>query len=393
MDLASLPFGEEVFAWHCTAGFTCFSYGSSQMHLVLDMNWRACILNLQEVGNGKHHVHTHTSGADVPEMLSMSGMELPETISFSELGWVLQGAVPPDCGTRPVDPLYRIQLVLSCTLTIKCICFKKNAYLSIGTEFQASPMCQAGRAVAGAISYVPCWHGVVDCAAVATNKSHCVSLVTSSTQTHTHFSNIYAWAAFISKCWCVKCHTSFLGLWAIFPSLLPWKTGTQQILNPVSFFFVQMPSGRSFYACKTGGISTKLPGIRPFAFYGKTNRSSRGHIQNDCEKCDGGKFWLPASGCSHVFVPVDENHTDSRADILAQQPCAHVETLQIESALGSREEQTVHAVSHRPCPGWGHSWGTKAACLVWLLAFLSPNLSPKLEGLALIFRALVSMLI
>lgn len=171
------------------------------------------------------------------------------------------------------------------------------------------------------------------------------------------------------------------------------KPGHSKSWTLFLFFFVQMPSGRSFYACKTGGISTKLPGIRPFAFYGKTNRSSRGHIQNDCEKCDGGKFWLPASGCSHVFVPVDENHTDSRADILAQQPCAHVETLQIESALGSREEQTGHAVSHRPCPGWGHSWGTKAACLVWLLAFLSPNLSPKLEGLALIFRALVSMLI
>lgn len=154
-----------------------------------------------------------------------------------------------------------------------------------------------------------------------------------------------------------------------------------------------MPSGRSLYACKTGGISTKLPGIRPFAFYGKTNRSSRGHIQNDCEKCDGGKFWPPASGCSRVFVPVDENHTDSRADILAEQPRAHVETLQIESARGRREEQIVHAVSHQPCPGWGHSWGTKPACLGWLLAFLSPNLSPRLESLALISSALVSVLI
>lgn len=108
-----------------------------------------------------------------------------------------------------------------------------------------------------------------------------------------------------------------------------------------------MPSSRSFYACKTRSISTKLPRIRPFAFYGKTNRSSWGHIQNDCEKCDGGKFWLLASSCSHVFVPVDENHTDCKADILVDWLHVHTGDVQL------RAEQILHTASHQRSPGWG----------------------------------------
>lgn len=108
-----------------------------------------------------------------------------------------------------------------------------------------------------------------------------------------------------------------------------------------------MPSSRSFYAWKTRSISTKLPRIRPFAFYGKTNRSSWGHIQNDCEKCDGRKFWPLASSCSHVFVPVDENHTDCRADILVDWLHVHAGDAQLQA------EQILHTASHQRSPGWG----------------------------------------
>lgn len=108
-----------------------------------------------------------------------------------------------------------------------------------------------------------------------------------------------------------------------------------------------MPSSRSFYACKTRSISTKQPRIRPFAFYGKTNRSSWGHIQNDCEKCDGGKFWPLASNCSHVFVPVDENHTDCRADVLVDGLPEHTGDVQLQA------EQILHTASHQHSPGWG----------------------------------------
>lgn len=151
-----------------------------------------CWIHTEELAfqTGKKREMENTTHTQVKQMFpgcsACQGWSCQKPISFSELGGILQGAVPPDCGTRPVDPLFRIQLVLSCTLTIKCICFKKNAFLSTGTEFHAYPMCQAGRAVTGAISYVLCWHGAVDCAAVTTNKSHCVSLVTSSTQTHSH---------------------------------------------------------------------------------------------------------------------------------------------------------------------------------------------------------------
>lgn len=169
---------------------------------------------------------------------------------------------------------------------------------------------------------------------------------------HTHISNILAWVAFISKCWCVKYHTSFLGLCVIF-SLSCEVPRHNQFWPPFSLL---MPSSRSFYACKTRSISTKVPRIRPFAFYGKTNRSSWGHIQNDCEKCDGGKFWPLASSCSHVFVPVDENHTDCRADILMDWLHVHRGDVQLQA------EQILHTASHQHSPGWGKETSVSVSC-------------------------------
>lgn len=139
-----------------------------------------------------------------------------------------------------------------------------------------------------------------------------------------------------------------------------------------------MPSGRSFYACRTRSISRKLPGIRPFAFYGKTNRSSWGHIQNNCEKCDGGKFWLLASSCSRLWScwwkPYWLWGWHPRG--LAQ--CSHRNCADT-SCLGSRAEQILRTVSHHRSPGQG-----KVALVAQSFAqiVLTPHLRHILSPLA-----------
>lgn len=222
---ASLPSGEEVFAWHCTAGFTYFSYRTSQMHLVLDTHWRACISNWQKVGNGKHH--THTSKADVPGMLSMPGMELPKThILFwarrdpprSSPSWLwdkacrstLQNSTSPELHVN-----YKVYLFQE-----ECIPFNWDRVPCI-SHVPSGQSCDWGHF----LRFVDTEQLTVQQSPPINRTAYLLSPA-AHRHTHTHFSNIYARAAFISKCWCVKCHTSFLGLQAIFPSLLPWRTGT-----------------------------------------------------------------------------------------------------------------------------------------------------------------------
>lgn len=65
-------------------------------------------------------------------------------------------------------------------------------------------------------------------------------------------------------------------------------------------------------------------GLDPLPFMAKQTGLLEVIFKMTVKNCDGGKFWPLASSCSHVFVPVDENHTDCRADILVD--CLHVRT-------------------------------------------------------------------
>lgn len=88
------------------------------------------------------------------------------------------------------------------------------------------------------------------------------------------------------------------------------------------------------------------------------------------KKSARGKFWPPASSCSHVFVPADENHTDCRADVLADR---HMEALQ-PAARGTFRTQLPTA-SILVLPGFAAADGTpKPSPLSQLLRFPSPDL-------------------